>query len=591
MPMDNVKRIEFVRGPGSALYGSGAYDGVINVITKGAEDIDGVELTARGGSWDTQQYNLLFGKTLSDLEVVLNFNYFKTHGHSALIEEDMWTEFDRNIRVPFFGLPPLSLAPGHTKSPEERYDLALNLKFKGFTLDGRYVDRDFYGLGLLKDRWLPEEYYLNLNYETTIRDGLDLSIKGYRQQLSIINDYVLIPPGLQPAPIQNPTPPPEVIFPSVWPEGFLERYLMKDYRIGIEIQSTYKIHDSMTIVAGATYEKQKLMDTQYWNNYLWPDTPEGLFVQFPSLQSAWRDPGGRQNYLAFFLEDIWDITQSIRLTTGLRYDKYYEWEFNDLSLVEAYEKRKDREGLSEFSFDIQGHFSPRVGLTWEFVKGYDLKLLYGHAFLVPNLYELLWAPGFKLDPQTVDTYEISLGAEFTSSMKGRITFYQRDEKDFIVCSLPAPACFTNTGELRSRGVEVEARYNLGRGTYLAGNYHYSSWPDDATDYYQEANIPEYVGKIMANIRLSRHFNLYADCQHFGGMSRESEGDLRDKTSDYTIVNATLIARKFLKCCEGLELRASVYNLFDEDWSQFVDNIPYGWQQPGRNYLLELKYSL
>jgi len=140
MPMDNVKRIEFVRGPGSALYGAGAYDGVINVITKGAEDIDGVEVTARGGSWDTQQYNLLFGKTISGLEAVLNFNYFKTHGHRAFIKEDHWTYWDR-INALLYGLPPISLAPGYTKGDEEKYDLALNLKFKGFTLDGRYVDR------------------------------------------------------------------------------------------------------------------------------------------------------------------------------------------------------------------------------------------------------------------------------------------------------------------------------------------------------------------------------------------------------------------------------------------------------------------
>jgi len=39
--IDNIKRIEFIRGPGSALYGASAFHGVINVITKEAEDIDG----------------------------------------------------------------------------------------------------------------------------------------------------------------------------------------------------------------------------------------------------------------------------------------------------------------------------------------------------------------------------------------------------------------------------------------------------------------------------------------------------------------------------------------------------------------------
>jgi len=41
MPLDNIKRIEFVRGPGSALYGANAFAGVINIITKEAEDVDG----------------------------------------------------------------------------------------------------------------------------------------------------------------------------------------------------------------------------------------------------------------------------------------------------------------------------------------------------------------------------------------------------------------------------------------------------------------------------------------------------------------------------------------------------------------------
>ena len=77
--LDNVKRIEFVRGPGSALYGANAFSGVINVITKEADDIDGWELIARGGSYDTQQYNLLYGKAFNDLEIVFNYNYLSIY--------------------------------------------------------------------------------------------------------------------------------------------------------------------------------------------------------------------------------------------------------------------------------------------------------------------------------------------------------------------------------------------------------------------------------------------------------------------------------------------------------------------------------
>jgi len=51
--LDNIKRIEIIRGPGSALHGSSAVVGVINVVTKDAEDIDGVIVTAGGGEFDT----------------------------------------------------------------------------------------------------------------------------------------------------------------------------------------------------------------------------------------------------------------------------------------------------------------------------------------------------------------------------------------------------------------------------------------------------------------------------------------------------------------------------------------------------------
>jgi outer membrane cobalamin receptor len=67
LPVENIKRIEIIRGPGSALYGQNAFLAVVNIITKDTDDIDGIQLTASGGSFDTQNYNILFGKEYGDL--------------------------------------------------------------------------------------------------------------------------------------------------------------------------------------------------------------------------------------------------------------------------------------------------------------------------------------------------------------------------------------------------------------------------------------------------------------------------------------------------------------------------------------------
>ena len=49
-PVDSIERIEIVRGPGSAIYGGYAELAVINVITRGADDLHGGEVMARGAA-------------------------------------------------------------------------------------------------------------------------------------------------------------------------------------------------------------------------------------------------------------------------------------------------------------------------------------------------------------------------------------------------------------------------------------------------------------------------------------------------------------------------------------------------------------
>jgi outer membrane cobalamin receptor len=49
-PVDAIERIEIIRGPGSAIYGGSAEYGVINIITKAAESLNGVAVYGTGGA-------------------------------------------------------------------------------------------------------------------------------------------------------------------------------------------------------------------------------------------------------------------------------------------------------------------------------------------------------------------------------------------------------------------------------------------------------------------------------------------------------------------------------------------------------------
>lgn len=81
-PVDAIERIEIIRGPGSAIYGGSAEYGVINIITKAAESLNGVEVYGTGGfhagAVGRTNAGLMFAKRLDKFAVDASF--FKGKG-------------------------------------------------------------------------------------------------------------------------------------------------------------------------------------------------------------------------------------------------------------------------------------------------------------------------------------------------------------------------------------------------------------------------------------------------------------------------------------------------------------------------------
>lgn len=59
--LDNVSQIEVIYGPSSALYGTNAISGIINIITKDAQDYEGLSLTGLYGSFNTYNASASYG--------------------------------------------------------------------------------------------------------------------------------------------------------------------------------------------------------------------------------------------------------------------------------------------------------------------------------------------------------------------------------------------------------------------------------------------------------------------------------------------------------------------------------------------------
>ena len=89
IPMENIRQVEVVRGPGSALYGNSAFVATINIITRNAEEIDGLEAKVGGGSFDSFKGNLVGGKAIGDkLTVSGSFDHIQSNGPKLTVEAD-----------------------------------------------------------------------------------------------------------------------------------------------------------------------------------------------------------------------------------------------------------------------------------------------------------------------------------------------------------------------------------------------------------------------------------------------------------------------------------------------------------------------
>ena len=109
--MENVEKIEVIKGPGASAYGADATGGVINIITRkgGDKNVGTVDLST--GSWDKHNYAFSYSGTAGDdksLHYFISANrnmsgdtkykdYFT--GKSATLEGSRWKEDGVNFRI------------------------------------------------------------------------------------------------------------------------------------------------------------------------------------------------------------------------------------------------------------------------------------------------------------------------------------------------------------------------------------------------------------------------------------------------------------------------------------------------------------
>ena len=99
-PIEQIKRIEILKGPASAIYGADTLGGVVNIITKSGSQKPITKLDVKTASYDTQKFNLTHRQQVKNLAYNLAITKVSSDGHrdnSGLEQRNLFTRFDYTI--------------------------------------------------------------------------------------------------------------------------------------------------------------------------------------------------------------------------------------------------------------------------------------------------------------------------------------------------------------------------------------------------------------------------------------------------------------------------------------------------------------
>jgi iron complex outermembrane receptor protein len=170
LDIDLVDRVEFVRGPSSAVYGNNAFFGVINVITRRGRDIHGVETAFVDGSLGTYSGRLTIGDQLSNgFEYLFSASTYSSEGQKKLYYKE-------------FNTPKTNHSIAFDLDSDRYWSTFGKVNFGDFTVQGGYITRkkdsptaSFGAVFNTPNTDVDSRGYLELRYDHTTESGLGIA--------------------------------------------------------------------------------------------------------------------------------------------------------------------------------------------------------------------------------------------------------------------------------------------------------------------------------------------------------------------------------------------------------------------------------
>lgn len=602
--VENIERIEVLRGAASSIYGGHAVGGVINIITKEAKEGTHVSAVLSYGSNSTWKKALQINSRVNDnFSFGLGYENKKSDGYKGyFITKSPTTGSGKyTADLPMLGDGKTYIVGGRGEKEWEHKNYNLYLKYNfddskslkytytkadtGFlyknpfsyvkdangnpvyngkvtTQNGDVVSlstSNFYGYDNLVERDTHALMYKDEdNKFTTSFTYMKNKADGY-STATLPSGYT----GLD------------------WEgEGHYSSHPGKIYNFDVE-----KVWDNLgrhTLVAGANFKQEEMIQDNltllHWHDH-------------DSVIDHYNHAKGTDKNMALFIQDEYKISEPLTLYMGLRYDHYKKGSGTFWSTEKGYEYDLTSDSAT------YNEISPKIALDYKADDNTSYYISYGHSFNPPEMYKMYrytafskywYVPNPELKPETSDTFEIGMRKKLSDKTNLSVTLYHVDTDDRIAASglLPGQSFhgkpvkkYMNYNQEKRNGIELELNHKFN--DKFSGYFNYA-WQqgklktdgEESNDY----NIPKHLLHAGLNYNYAK-WNALLDCQYVS--EREAPDDIGGYGAEeaYFLVNAAVN----YAINKDMTLQFSINNLFDRDFYASEATA-------GRTYNLGLRYS-
>ncbi len=479
LPIQQIDRIEVIRGPGSAIHGEYAIAGVVNVLTRreghSVHAMTG-EFGERGGA------ALLSTEASNGWQASLNIAAWESNGADVMTGPDL---------VYQVGDPRESNAPGRANEGIASKSAVAEIKGRGLRLLGQWTEHrigDYFGVNYILPPNSDHEAEkttigsLEARYRSDFTAGSVELFTGTTRHRTIKDDLYGGPPSVFPFPLPGP-----VLVDSDYEEQ--KRYS------GVELTGLFAAHQLLLGVYDARTEVEQAQQTTNFGFGSHPITT-GTVRQ---VESA-------------VLQDEYRATDRFSLTTGVRYDHYA---------------------------GIDTSLTPRIAAVWRKDEQEVYKAQYGRSFRPPTFTEAIFG-GPAIRPVVADTFELGY---LRKGPRGewRGTLFHSELKDLIIFDpANAPFLFRNANFARLRGVELEGGYLISERLKLDGNVAFFDSDLNGTGN-PIPGSSDWLGRLGGTLELTPETMLAIDYRVIDGFHRQA-ADPRPVLDGYGTINTTVTVR-------------------------------------------------